>query len=82
MAIEKNQNPGGRFGATSYTALPIQPILPDFLVNWPNWQWCLAGSSDNASRILIFSIVLGAKHSFYLKSITTYAPPPPPKKKS
>ncbi len=27
MAIEKNQNPGGRFGATSQTALPIWLIL-------------------------------------------------------
>ena len=33
MAIEKIKILGGRFGATSYTALPIQPILPDFLVN-------------------------------------------------
>ena len=34
----KNQNPGGCFGATSQTALPIQPILPNFLVNRPNLQ--------------------------------------------
>ena len=27
-----------------------------------------------APRILIFSIVLGAEYSFYLKSIATYAP--------
>jgi hypothetical protein len=27
-----------------------------------------------APRILLFSIVLGAEYSFYLKSITTYAP--------
>jgi hypothetical protein len=32
----KNQNPGGRSGATSWTALPIQLILPYFLVNEPN----------------------------------------------
>ena len=38
-----------------------QPILPDFLVNGPNWQCCLAGSSKTAPRILIFSIILGAK---------------------
>ena len=59
MTVEKNQNPGGRFGATIQTAPPIQPILPAFLVNGPN---------------LIFSIVLGAKYSFYVKSIATYAP--------
>ena len=55
----KNQNPGGRFGATSQTALPIQPILPDILVNGPNWQCCLAGCSKTAHRILVFLIVLG-----------------------
>ena len=52
---------------------PIQPILPDFLVNGPNWQCCLAGSSKTAPRILIFSIALGAEYSFYVKFIATYA---------
>jgi hypothetical protein len=32
MAIEKNQNPGGRFGATSLTVLPIQHIWPNFSI--------------------------------------------------
>ena len=32
------------------------------------------GSSKTAPRILIFSIVLGAEYSFYVKSIATYAP--------
>ena len=49
-------------------------ILPDFLVNGPNWQCSLAGSSKTAPKILIFSIVLGAEYSFYVKSIATYAP--------
>jgi hypothetical protein len=31
--VEKNQNPGGRFGATSKRALPIQPVWPIF-VGW------------------------------------------------
>ena len=34
---------------------------------WPNglnWQWCLAGSSKTAPRILSFSIAIGAKPSF------------------
>ena len=30
----KNKNPGGRFGATSWTALPIQPIWPTL---WGKW---------------------------------------------
>ena len=75
MAIEKKQNPGGRFGATSQTALPIWPIYQEIRQNGLNWQCCLAGSSKTAPRILIFSIVLGAEYSFYVKSIATYAPP-------
>ena len=48
--------------------------------NWPNvevngldWQCCLAGSSQRAPRIFIFSIVLGAECLSYLKSIETHA---------
>ena len=74
MAVEKIKILGGRFGATGLTVLPIQPVFPDFLVNGPNWQCCLAGSSKTDPRILIFSIVLGAEYSFYVKSIATYAP--------
>ena len=40
----------------------------------PDWQCCLAGSSKTATRIFIFSIVLGAECTFYLKSIATNAP--------
>ena len=50
-----------------------QPILPDFLVNWPNWQCCLTGSSKMVPKISIFSFVLGAENSLYVKSIATYA---------
>ena len=39
----------------------------------PNRQCCLAGSSKMAPRILIFSIAMGANHSFYVKSIETNA---------
>ena len=38
-----------------------------------NWQCCLAGSSEKAPRILISSIVLGAKNLSYVKSIETHA---------
>ena len=41
--------------------------------NWPNRQYCLAGSSKTAPRIF-FSIVLGAEYSFYVESIANYAP--------
>ena len=53
--------------------LPIQPIHLENGPNWLYWQCCLAGSSKAAPRIFIFSIVLGAEYSFYLKSISTYA---------
>ena len=38
MAVEKDQNPGGRFGATSKTALPIWPIYQEIGQNGLNWQ--------------------------------------------
>ena len=38
----------------------------------PNGKWCLAGSSYRAPRILIFSIAMGANHSFYVKTIETH----------
>ena len=44
-----------------------------FEVNGLDWQCCLAGSSQRAPRILIFSIVLDAECLSYLKSIETYA---------
>ena len=69
----KNQNPGSTLGATSKTALPIQPIYLKFGPNWPNWHCCLAGSSQGAPRILIFSIAMGANYTFYVKSIEIQA---------
>ena len=66
----KNHNRGGRFGAASYTALPIQLIWPIFAVNWLKWQCSLAGSSKTAPRIWIFlSIAMGADYSFEFFSI-------------
>ena len=44
-----------------------------YLKIWPNGQCCLAGSSKRAPRILIFSIVLGAKYLSYVKSIATFS---------
>ena len=74
MAIEKDQNPGGCFGATSQTALPIQPIHQENGSNGLNWQCCLAGSSKTAPRILIFSMAMGADYSFELIFKETCAP--------
>ena len=53
IAIEKNQNSVGRFGATSQTALPIQPIYHKNEPNGLDWQCCLAGGSKMAPWILI-----------------------------
>ena len=49
------------------------PIRPNFEVNGLDWQCCLAGSSQRAPRIFIFSIVLGAENLAYVKSIQTHA---------
>ena len=38
-----------------------------------NRQCCLAGSSQRAPRILIFSIAMGADYTFYVKSIESHA---------
>ena len=49
------------------------PIQPNFEVNGLDWQCCLAGSSQRAPRIFIFSITMGADYSFYVKIIETHA---------
>ena len=74
MAVEKIKTLGFVWELPAKQALPIQPILPDFLVNGLNWQCCLAGSSKIAPKIFIFSTAMGAEYSFYVKSIATYAP--------
>ena len=51
------ENAGGRFGATSQTALPIQPIWPVFEVN-----------GLVAPKSLILSIAIGADYSYELKN--------------
>ena len=54
MAIEKkSKSSRDRFGATSQTAQPIQPI---YIKNGPNWQCCLAGRSKTAPRIQFFQL--------------------------
>ena len=53
--------------------MPIRPICPNVEANGLDWQCCLAGSSQRATRILVFSIVLGAENLSYVKSIETHA---------
>ena len=50
-----------------------QPIYLKTGSNWLNWQCFLAGSSKTAPMILLFSIVMGAEYSSYMKSIATFA---------
>ena len=76
---------GGTAGGTFYSAKkwwgnchPCPPSLTPLIYlkigpNWPNRQCCLAGSSQMAHRILIFSISMGADYSFYVKTIETLA---------
>ena len=49
----------------------IQPFWPIFAVNGLDWLSFLASSSKTASRILIFSIDMGADYSFELNIIET-----------
>jgi hypothetical protein len=39
-----------------------------------DWHCCLAGSSKTATRILIFSIAMGADYSFEVKYIEIWVP--------
>ena len=52
---------------------PFTSKLGQIGSNWPNWQCCLAGRSETATRILIFSIAMGADYLFYVKTIETHA---------
>ena len=72
----KSWEPFGSYQLIS-TANPahLPQNRPNFEVNGLDWQCCLAGSSKTVPRISIFSTVLGAEYSFYVKSIATYAPP-------
>jgi hypothetical protein len=45
-----------------------------FCGEWAKLAVFLGDGSKTANKIFFFSIVLGAKYSFYLKSIATYAP--------
>ena len=70
----KSWEPFGSYQLNS-TANPahLPQNRPNFEVNGLDWQCCLAGSSQRAPRIFIFSIVLGAECLSYLKSIETHA---------
>ena len=74
MAIEKIEILGAVLELPAKQHCQFSPFGPIFEVNGLDWQCYLAGSSKTAPRILIFSIAMGAKPSFYLKSIAIWAP--------
>ena len=74
MAIEKIKILGAVLELPAKPHCQFSPFGLFFEVNGLDWQCCLAGSSKTAPRILIFSTAMGAKPSFYLKFIATYAP--------
>ena len=49
-------------------------LIDIYRKNGPDGLCSLAGSSKTAPSILIFPIVLGARYSFYVKSIAIYSP--------
>ena len=71
MAIEKNKILGAVLELPSKQHCQFSPFGPLYEVNGLDWQCYLAGSSKTAPRILISSIAMGAKASFFLKFIAT-----------
>ena len=69
----KKSTSWGPFWRYQLNRTAIIAHLPQNWANLPNPQCCLAGSSQMAPRILIFSIAMGADYSFYAKTIETYA---------
>ena len=73
MAIEKIKILGAVLSYQLNSTVNLA-LLPQIGPNWPNQQCCLASRSKTAPKILIFSIAMDAKNSFYVKFIATYAP--------
>jgi hypothetical protein len=56
MAVEKIKILGAVLELPA-KQLPIQPILPNFLVSGPNWQCCLTGSFKTAQNVKSIDIL-------------------------
>ena len=74
MVIEKIKILGAVLELPAKQHCQFSPFGPYFEVNGLDWQCYLAGGSKTATRILIFSIAIGADYSFYVKSIATCDP--------
>ena len=65
----KKSKSWGPFWSCQLNSTAHSAHLAIFEVNRLNCQYCFAGSSKTATRILIFSIAMGADYSFGLVSI-------------
>ena len=52
----------------------FSPFGPIFEVNGLDWQYCSAGSSKTAPRVLTFSIFIDADYSYEVKNSEIWAP--------
>ena len=73
IAIEKIKIMGAVWELPAKQHCRFWPTRLNFEVNGLDWQCCLAGSSQRAPRILIFSTAMGADYTFYVKSIESHA---------
>ena len=74
MAIEKIKILGAVLELPAKQHCQFSPFGPIFEVNGLDWQCYLAGSTKMAPRILIFSIAIGADHSYEVKNNEIWAP--------
>ena len=68
MAIEKIKILVALLELPAKQHCQFSPFGPIIEVNGLDWQCYLAGSSKTASRILIFSIAIGADYSYEMKN--------------
>jgi hypothetical protein len=73
LAVEKKSKSWGPFWSYQLNSTANSAHFAQFFGKWAKLA-VLFSSSKTTPRILIFSIVLGAEYSFYVKFIATYAP--------
>ena len=73
IAIEKIKILGAPWELLAKQHCQSSPFTSKLGLIGQNRQCCLAGSSQGAPRILIFSIAMVADYTFYVKSIESHA---------
>ena len=73
MVIEKIKILGAILELPAKQHCQFSPFGPTSEVNGLDWQFCLAGSSKTAARILIFSIAIDAYYSYQVKNSEIWA---------